>query len=241
MSLKKRLGSGYDVAMTKTYEVEIKSLLGSPDNAQALRERLANHGFEQIGQGSQLNHYFEYTPDDAAGLIELTQKFLTPMAQAEFADQLTNAKKVSIRTRQTDEAVYFVAKLSVGDDSSANGVLRHEIQEAVDMSMAELDQGLLDAGLEYQAKWSREREEYRTEDNDFYVTIDKNAGYGYLAEVELEVSDESELDEARQKIVELMRSLEIVELDQDRLGRMFEFYNQNWRDYYGTEEIFTIE
>ncbi len=227
--------------MTKVYEVEIKSLLGSVENADNLRTKLLDSGYQLVGQGSQLNHYFEYTADDADSLIEFTSQFLPTDAQGEFADQLTNAKKVSIRTRETDEAVYFVAKLSVGDDSSANGVLRHEIQELVHMTLDELDQGLLDAGLEYQAKWSRDRQEYRSEHSDFYVTIDKNAGYGYLAEIELEVTDESLLDKARGQIANLMAELGINELDQSKLGRMFEFYNTNWRDYYGTDKIFTID
>ena len=33
----------------------------------------------------------------------------------------------------------------------------------------------------------------------------------------------------------------LVELDQDRLARMFEFYNSNWEDYYGTDNVFIVE
>ena len=227
--------------MNKTYEVEVKSLLGSVENANTLREKLTQQGFKPVGRGSQLNHYFEYTPDDAERLIKNLEGILPTDAHTQLSTQLKDAKKVSIRTRETDEATYFVAKLSVGDDSSANGILRHEIQESVDLTLDDLDQLLLDSGLEYQAKWSRDREEFRSTDNDFYITIDKNAGYGYLAEVELEVIDESALDKARDEIHELMADLGITELDQDRLGRMFDHYNTNWRDYYGTDNIFTIE
>ena len=227
--------------MTKVYEVEIKSLLGSPERAEEFRDELMGRGYKKTGYGSQLNHYFEYTPDDAPRLLELTSQFLDDSAQAQFADQLNNARKVSIRTREADSTVYFVAKLSVGDDSSANGVLRHEIQEEVDMSLEQIDQALLDAGLEYQAKWSRQREEYRSDETDFYITLDKNAGYGYLTEIELEVNSEDQLDDARAQILQLMNDLQIKELDQARLERMFKFYNENWSDYYGTDRVFTIE
>jgi adenylate cyclase class IV len=227
--------------MNKTYEVEVKSLLGSKDNVQILKNKLDEFGYKKVGQQAHLNHYFNYSPDDADALIAASKTFLSPESYDQFADQLSDAKEVSIRTRQSDGVVYFVAKLSVGDDSSANGVLRHEIQEQVDMTLDELDQQLLSAGLEYQAKWSRDREEYRSDDQDFYITVDRNAGYGYLCEVELEVNDPNLLDDAKSRILDLMNSLDIEELSQDRLGRMFDHYNQNWPQYYGTENIFTIE
>ena len=38
----------------------------------------------------------------------------------------------------------------------------------------------------------------------------------------------------------LMTALGADELAQDRLERMFAHYNANWRQYYGTENTFTI-
>jgi adenylate cyclase class IV len=227
--------------MSKTYEVEIKTLLGEKEKADQLRQKLINQGYQKTGEGSQLNHYFEYTPDDFEGLLALTSEFLDQNPQEQFENQLQEAKKVSIRTRQADGKVYFVAKLSVGDDSSANGILRHEVQEEVDMTLEEIDKALLAAGLQYQAKWSREREEFESEETDFYITIDKNAGYGYLAEFELEVKEENQLSQARERIISLMNEFDLKELDQGRLDRMFSFYNKNWAEYYGTEKVFTVE
>ena len=39
----------------------------------------------------------------------------------------------------------------------------------------------------------------------------------------------------------LMTELGVEELAQDRLERMFAYYNANWPTYYGTEETFTVE
>jgi hypothetical protein len=39
----------------------------------------------------------------------------------------------------------------------------------------------------------------------------------------------------------LMKECGVEELPQERLERMFAFYNTHWPDYYGTEKIFTIE
>jgi len=73
------------------------------------------------------------------------------------------------------------------------------------------------------------------------VSIDKNAGYGYLSEFEMVIADKNKADETKALLRGMMRELGIDELPQDRLARMFDFYNKNWQDYYGTEKIFNIE
>src|SRR5690606_5968193 len=138
----------------------------------------------------------------------------------------------SIRTRQKDDQVLLVVKASVDEGTSANTVSRLEFEEPVNLSLEELDQILLDSGFSYQAKWSRERGEYAYK--GINVCLDKNAGYGYLAEFEKILDDESLVNAARDEIAEIMRELGVEELPQDRLERMFAHYNQNWTDYYGT-------
>ena len=97
----------------------------------------------------------------------------------------------------------------------------------------------ISAGFSYEAKWSREREEYVCKGTN--VTLDKNAGYGWLAEFERMVASEAEVPATQIAIRELMKELHIEELSQERLGRMFAFYNENWPEYYGTEKIFVVE
>ena len=116
---------------------------------------------------------------------------------------------------------------------------RMEFEEPVNISLDELDKLVLSAGYEYQAKWSREREEYEYKGAN--VCLDCNAGYGYLAEFEKIVHDEALADKVREEIDVIMAELDVVELSQERLARMFDFYNQNWPDYYGTDRTFTIE
>jgi hypothetical protein len=45
----------------------------------------------------------------------------------------------------------------------------------------------------------------------------------------------------RKEIDALMGELGVAELSQDRLERMFKFYNENWPEYYGTDRTFIIE
>ncbi len=72
------------------------------------------------------------------------------------------------------------------------------------------------------------------------VCIDKNAGYGYLAEFERIVGEGDDHAAVRAELEAAMAELGVLELPQDRLARMFDFYNQNWAEYYGTDKTFTI-
>jgi adenylate cyclase class IV len=97
---------------------------------------------------------------------------------------------------------------------------------------------LISAGFQYQAKWSREREEYAC--SGISICLDRNAGYGWLAEFEKVVGSEGEVEAARQAVRALMAQFGAQELQQDRLERMFAFYNAHWGEYYGTDKVFTI-
>ena len=220
------------------YEVEIKSLLQTEENAQKLRNKLSQQGVGLTNKYKQLNHYFLSNGDFA----KLEEK-IVPLFSNEKKDKLRKILEEgndhSLRTREMNGEVFFVIKASVDDTTSSNGILRMEFEEKVGISMGELDKILENAGFEYQAKWSREREEYNKD--DFYITIDKNAGYGYLSEFEIQTEDRDNLNDAKQKILDFMGELELQELSQDRLERMFKFYNENWREYYGTENVFNVE
>ena len=224
----------------KSYEVEIKSLLGSKANAEKLKAGLhrAYPDITFVSKGKQLNHYFN-TPADLSSLKDGLSHMIPVDKREAFDHILSQGKKISVRTRDADGRVILVIKASVGDDTSSNGVKRVEFEVTVKQNLAELDTILLDAGCTYQAKWSREREEYAA--GDMHVCIDKNAGYGYLAEFERVTSDEASLEEVRNDLLSVMDKLGFAELPQDRLERMFAHYNAHWPDYYGTEKTFIVE
>src|SRR6185503_16182832 len=133
----------------------------------------------------------------------------------------------------------LVIKGASDDTSSSNGTARMEFEAKVDLSLDHLDKILLKSEFQYLSKWSRERQEFKYK--GLNVTIDKNAGYGYLAEFEKVVEDPSQATETKSLIRDKMKDLGVEELKQDRLGRMFEFYNAHWDEYYGTEKVFNIE
>ena len=236
------------------YEVEVKSLLGEELNATALKEKMCalDPACACVSTNKQLNHYFK--DGDINELYAKTQSLFSDKQKEKFKSIVEKGTNFSVRTRQMakasmngsspdgtfrDDEVLLVVKASVDEGTSANTVTRLEFEEPVRVALKELDALVESAGFTYQAKWSREREEYSYKGAN--VCFDKNAGYGYLAEFEKVVEDDTLLAEARKNIEELMEELGVVELPQDRLERMFTHYNENWPEYYGTDKTFIIE
>ncbi len=224
-----------------TYEIEIKSLLGSKERADELKRRIVQlfPALRTFPSHKQKNFYFN-TPANLAVVEKTINPFLEEEKKGKLSRIIKGAKGgVSIRTREADEKALFIMKASIGDDSSANGVSRMEFEEPVALPFDELNQKLLDAGLTYQAKWSRERAHYDL--GAIHITVDKNAGYGYLAEFEKMIDDGGEADYAKKELKALMHELNCQELSQERLERMFRYYNEHWAEYYGTDRVFVVE
>ena len=221
------------------FEIEIKSLLGDRPAADALKAKMCelDPACSCVATNKQLNHYFE--GGDIKQLFAETKHLFSADQQAKLEHMIEKGSDFSVRTRQRDDEVLLVVKASVDEGSSSNTVSRLEFEEPVSISLAELDAAVQAAGYTYQAKWSREREEYSYKNAN--VCIDRNAGYGYLAEFEKLTDDEDTIADVRREIEALMTELGVAELPQDRLGRMFDHYNQHWADYYGTDKTFTIE
>ena len=222
-----------------SYEIELKSLLGNTSNAEKLVQKMKDLDPNMVARGShkQLNHYFK-----DGNLQSLYQKLETHVPEEkknQFKEVVEKAKTFSVRTRFADGKVILVVKASVDETTSSNGTARLEFEALMDMSLEQLDNLILASGFNYQAKWSRERTDYTYKDTA--VSIDKNAGYGYLAEFEKTETELEKVEPTKALLREMLKELEIQELPQDRLERMFAFYNDNWQDYYGTEKTFEIE
>jgi adenylate cyclase class IV len=220
------------------YEIEVKSLLGGKEHADTLKARMCELDplCACVSTNTQLNHYF--TGGDIRSLFEATKHLMTEETQAKFKMIAEKGTSFSIRSRQKNDEVLLVVKASLDEGSSANTVSRLEFEEPISLTFDELDALILGAGFEYEAKWSREREEYTYKGAN--VCIDRNAGYGYLAEFEKVVPHDGVIDSVRADLDALMAELGVVELPQDRLERMFAHYNEHWPEYYGTDRTFTI-
>jgi len=174
------------------FEIEVKSLLGEEANAVALTQNMQelDPAVKKVSENKQLNHYFK--AGNVQELYKKVEHLFTVEQHDKFQKIIERGTTFSIRTRQRDAEVLLVVKASIDEGTSENTVKRMEFEEPVSISLDELDGLVIDSGFEYQAKWSREREEY--EYKGASVCLDKNAGYGYLAEFEKIVQDESEAD-----------------------------------------------
>jgi adenylate cyclase class IV len=221
------------------YEIEIKSLLGEANAAAALKEKMQarDPDFAHKASNKQLNHYF--TGGDIHQLYTQIEHLYQGEEHEKFKRVVERGTEFSVRTRQKDDEVLLVVKASIDDGTSENTVKRIEFEEPVNLSLDELDALVCQSGYDYQAKWSREREEYVYKGAN--VCLDKNAGYGYLAEFEKIVEDEMGTERVKAELKTLMEELEVEELPQNRLTKMFDHYNENWAEYYGTDKTFTIE
>lgn len=225
--------------MSDTYEIEIKSLLGEEKNADSLREKLReiDPTLEASSSYSQVNHYFE--GGDLHTLSQALRKYLNDDSIKKIELIAKKGSHVSIRSREMNGQARMVVKASIGEDSSSNGVARLEVEEPVACSLSVLDELILSCGYSYQAKWSRKREEYKL--GDITVCLDKNAGYGYLAEFEKVVTNPEDAEKTKNELYAFMERLGVTELSQERIERMFAYYNEHWPDYYGTDKVFVIE
>lgn len=220
------------------FEIEVKSLLGEAIHADALKVKMCALDPECVclSTNSQLNHYF--ADGDVGSLSSTVAHLFSGEQHEQFKKIIERGSEFSVRTRERDGEVLLVVKASIDEGTSANTVKRMEFEEPVAVTLDELDVLVLEAGFAYQAKWSRDREEYAYKGAN--VCLDKNAGYGYLAEFEKIVQNEEDAETVRAEIAELMAELGVVELSQEQLARMFAFYNENWPDYYGTDKTFFV-
>lgn len=224
-----------------TYEVEVKVLLWSQKNAESLIHNMKSQYADvvQFAESKQLNYYFlrdwdfEKLFDSISKLVEVDE--IERLRHIMFA-----WKGHSIRARQSNDDISFVVKAVADDTSAENGIARVEFDSKIDgISLDQLDKIILDSGFSHQSKWSRYRKEFKYK--DFNVCLDKNAGYWRVAEFEKIAYNESEINEAKMLIMNELEQLGLEELDQGRLDRMFQYYNNNWTDYYGTDKTFLIE
>ena len=223
------------------YEIEIKVLLWDESQKDIFMSKV-EESFPSLSHSyseSQKNHYFEW--GNLLHLLGIFREYLS-QEQAESLHRLSKeAKSFSVRTRGTPTQTIVVVKATVNDESSSNGTARIEWEvDLPSMTLDEMDAKVLSAGFVYQAKWSREREWFELGSNTI-LCLDKNAGYGYLAEFERVIDDPSLVESTHIELLGIIHDLWYAELEQARLRRMFDFYNQNWREYYGTEKVFSLE
>jgi adenylate cyclase class IV len=229
------------MAKPQQYEVEVKVLLGDEKTAAKFLAALAkaDPNFAKAAETNQLNHYFKSDGNKKA-LLDNVGPMLKKSDRASLEYMLNAYQDVTVRTRQANGSQILAIKAAKNGQDKDHALIRAEGDYTTNYkTIDELDAKVLAAGYTYLSKWSRWRRTY--DYKDFTVMMDRNAGYGFVAEIELVVASENEAQTAKDKILAELSGLGFEELPQDRLGRMFAHYNQYWPEYYQTDKIFNVE
>ena len=221
------------------YEIEIKSLLGNKEAADRLLEKakLLDPKTRLVSEQHQLNHYFKN--GDLKKLTETLSDFLTDEQQKNLNEIIARATHINVRSREKNGKTIFIVKGSLDDVSAVHSHQRMEFEAPLDMTIDELDKRITDSGWELEAKWQADRQLYES----MGLTLDMffTPGYGYMIEFERVVADDTDRETAHKQVVDVMEQLDVKELPNDRLERMFAYYNNHWAEYYGTNKIFVVE
>lgn len=221
-------------------KIEVKIRLKSEIEISDLLAKLSqkDQNFELVKKESQKNNYFVNV--DLGALTANLNDFLDLSEQEILKEIMLYAAHVSISTREIDGEIVILRIISSnGSKETVTNDLKNKFEKEITLSLDELDRLIINSKGIFKAKWSRHTAIYKF--LDYTVSIDKNAGYGYICEiekvVELEIDEENVLEEINKLINELSHS----PLEKSELDRMFEYYVEHWEEYYETEKTFELE
>jgi len=221
------------------YEIEIKCLLPDKSALEALLKKieLKDPTMKLVSVQRQRNHYFH--GGSLEKLIEHAVSHLSAEQLENLKDINATATHINVRSRQKNDEVLLIVKGSLDDVSAAHSHHRMEFEGVVPLDIDQLDDLILESGWLLEAKWQANREIYSA----LGLTVDTivTPGYGYMVEFERVVTDDSSREEAHQQILDVMESLGVEELPNDRLERMFAYYNEHWQEYYDTDKTFVVK
>ncbi len=221
------------------YEIEIRSLVGSQKSTDELLKHVQqlDSNMKLVSEQYQLNHYF--ISGDLLRLIDNFKTELTDEQQKALKEIAERATSITVRSRQKNDIVLLMVKGSLDATSAVHSHQRMEFEALLQSSIEELDEQILKAGWQLEAKWQAERKMYAA----LGLTLDVffTPGYGYMVEFEKVVMDDTDRETAYQQVIDVMNKLDVESVPSDRLERMFAYYNEHWTEYYGTRNIFTVE
>jgi predicted adenylyl cyclase CyaB len=228
------------------FEVEIKCLLTKLEEVNLVKEKLQQQypNLKYKAEHKQRNHYF-HPEGDLVLLGEKIKPFLSEEKYQELC-VINNSEiaNYTLRSREIDsKKVILVLKIQLQSSNYdvTNAKCRREFEvEIPNFTLQQLDDLIISCNYKYMSKWSRSRIEASLEE-DLNICFDKNSGYGYIIEIEKIVQNEQKIIEALTELKNIAHKLGLEEINDDRLERMFNFYNQNWRDFYETDKVFNIQ
>lgn len=184
----------------------------------------------------EIEYKFILKPADKIRLQKYLKKNKAKLVRHETQDNwyFVAPGKNDLRIRRTDKEAYLILK---------KGWMHSDCRDEIEIKVArsdfkKLDEIFVSLGYKYDTKWYRKRLEYKLE--DFNVTIDFNAGYGWICEIERVVNTGGE-GKAKKDILDFSKKIGIKPTPQILFDKMYKFYKKNWRHYYDTKDTFNID
>jgi adenylate cyclase class IV len=221
-------------------EVEIKCHLGADESAvTALVERMmvADPECRLTAHNELLNHYFDCK--DPALLEAVAKDYASGTKLKTLLEIIDKSGVLSVRTRSKNDQIILIVKGVPAGGDAIHGVDRMEWEQVVDVSIENLDEKLVQAGLVELAKWSGYKDVYTFMDTT--IEIQFSPGYGYQVEIEKVVIGDEDAESATKRVSEVAGLVDLTEVDHNLISKMYDYYNAHWREYYGTKKVFTPE
>lgn len=184
----------------------------------------------------EIEYKFVLKPKDKTRLEKYLKKNKAKLTKKETQDNwyYVASGKNDLRIRRNDKEAFLILKRGW-----MHSDCRDEIEVKVERSdFKRLDEIFISLGYKYDTKWYRKRLEYKL--TDFNITLDFNAGYGWVTEIEKIIRTGSE-KKAKQDILNFAKEIGIKPASQSLFDKMYKFYKKNWQHYYESKKTFDID
>ncbi len=217
-------------------EVEIKYLLADKDAQDKLVSSLQEHfPRTRLLRKKVVISYFYKKPRSVDSVLNAGSQLLNEVEFAKLKHILKSSNLV-VKARSIGSDVFFALKSAKKGEDAVHAVDRLEFEVKVNTSIENVNTVITNAGIELVSKWYSERSFYEL-DSRVNADIEFVSGYGYKAELEILTDDEHSQTEEKE-IRAIAKELSLQEASQELLGKMYEYYNQHWEDYYKTDKVF---
>ncbi|OGD66447.1 hypothetical protein A3F08_01220 [Candidatus Berkelbacteria bacterium RIFCSPHIGHO2_12_FULL_36_9] len=184
----------------------------------------------------EIEYKFVLKSADKTRLEKFLKKSKAKLTKSETQDNwyYVAPGKNDLRIRRNDKEAFLILKKGWMHDTE-----RDEIEVKVTRPDFErLDEIFVALGYKYDTKWYRKRLEYKLK--SFNITIDFNAGYGGVAEIEKVVKNNNEVEKAKKDISDFAKEVGIEPATKELFNKMYTYYKKNWKKYYTTKTTFDI-
>lgn len=219
-------------------EIEIKYLLDGKEARDSLIDKLQELYPEFSHQGTKrIMSYFYKRNASKVQILAAASSMLSSEELENLTEIVANSSELIVKCRSINETNYFAVKGTPAGEDPVHAVNRLEFETVLTIELEEIDSLLRGSGIETDSKWLSKRD-YFALDGVMSAEIEFVSGYGYKVELEIVINDGESVEAATRSLEDLAKTLELTEASQGLLGKMYEYYNAHWQDYFNTGKVF---